>query len=128
MRQPESLIVNSCMHWLWAHGCFVWRNNSGAYKPEGSQRYIRYGTPGSADIIGTTRTGAFLACECKTAKGKLSPLQKAFKQHIEEHNGIYILARGIDDLEAQKDKIGSAFFYPPHKGAINNSSQNEKGA
>lgn len=113
---PESQIVNMCIRWLWLHKCFVWRNNSGAYRPEGSNRYIRYGTPGSADIIGTTAGGRFLACECKTAKGKLSPLQQAFKQHVEEHNGIYILARSVDDLEA--------FFYPKTpKGEINADNQ-----
>lgn len=30
----ESALVSHCIKWLYAHGCYVWRNNTGAYKPE----------------------------------------------------------------------------------------------
>ena len=81
--------------------------NTGAYKPEGSDRYIRYGTPGGADIIGLTRRGQFIAVEAKTARGKLSPLQEAFRQHIEAHNGLYVVCRSLDDLEARRREIAA---------------------
>lgn len=108
----ESLIVDQCIKWLWAHGCYVYRQNTGAYKPEGSNRYIRYGTPGGSDIVGVSPYGRALFIECKTAKGQLTPLQEAFRERIEEKNGIYILARSIDDLEAFKTAI-LAKQYPP---------------
>ena len=79
--------------------------NTGAYKPEGSNRYIRYGTPGASDIIGLTKAGRGIYVECKSARGKLSPLQETFKERIESHKGIYILAKSIDDLEWRKSEI-----------------------
>lgn len=124
---PESQIVNACLRWLWLHGCYVWRNNSGAWKPEGADRYIHYGTPGSADIIGVTRCGRFIAVEAKTLKGKLSPLQEVFKERVEDHNGIFILARSIDDLELRKAEIKGDFFYPRHKESVSQPSQDVRG-
>lgn len=102
---PESQVVNACMRWLWHHGCFVWRNNTGGFKVPNSKRVVRYGKPGSADIIGVTKSGKFIAVECKSKKGILSPHQIAFKTDIVLHKGIYILARSIDDLEIMKDVL-----------------------
>lgn len=70
-----------------------------------TNRFIRFGTPGSSDIIGVTRSGRALFVECKSAKGKLSPLQETFKLRIGQHNGIYILARSVDDLIAHAGEI-----------------------
>ena len=101
----EGAVVNACIRWLFLHGCYVWRNNTGAWKPEGSSRYISFGKRGSADIIGVTPRGVFLAVECKAKGGKQSPEQKEFERAVSEKNGIYILAYSVDDLEAAKDKI-----------------------
>lgn len=101
---PESAVVNACIKWLWANGVYCWRQNTGAFKPKDSNRFIRYGIPGCADILGVAK-GRFIAIECKSARGKTSPLQEAFKKHIEDHGGIYIVARSIDDLEALKGEI-----------------------
>ena len=102
---PESLIVNTCIRWLWHHGCFVWRNNTGAWKPRGGKRPIRYGKPGSPDIIGITPSGRFIGVECKSGKNKINPLQMAFQTDVLLHKGIYITAYSVDDLEAEKGRI-----------------------
>ncbi len=106
MKITESQIVNLCIRWLWLHGCYVWRQNTGAYKPVNSDRYIRFGIPGCADIIGVIgdgpMRGKFLAIECKSAKGKMSEHQIKFKEVIESKGGIYILAHSVDDLIANK--------------------------
>jgi len=96
----ETEVVNSCIRWLLLNGCFVWRNNTGAYKSEGG-RFIRYGCKGSPDIIGMTASGRFIGVECKYGKGKLQGTQKAFGEKIVSHGGIYIVAYSIDDLEKQ---------------------------
>lgn len=96
----ESAIVSQCIQWLWAKGCYVWRNNTGGYRPEGSKSFIKFGTRGSADIIGVNPSGRFIGIECKSAKGTLKPEQKLFGDRIKEKGGIYIVARSIDDLEA----------------------------
>ncbi len=102
---PESHVVKACIDWLWNHGCFVWRNNSGGYKPEGTSRFIRFGRKGSADIIGLTKHGRFIAVECKSAKGKLRPEQERFGEDVADHNGIFIVAYSTDDLEGKKELI-----------------------
>jgi hypothetical protein len=94
--QPESAVVNAAIQYLWARGCYVWRNNSGAYKPEGSRRYIRFGTPGSADILGVAPGGHILAVECKTDRGKVSDAQQRFLDAITAHGGIALVVRTSD--------------------------------
>lgn len=101
----EGAVVNACIRWLWAQGCYAWRNNTGAYRPEGSARFIRYGKKGSGDVIAVTPTGKFLMCECKAGKNKQSPAQVIFQQQIEARRGIYIVAYSVDDLEARKAEI-----------------------
>ena len=103
----EGQVVNACIRWLLLNKCFVWRNNTGSYKPEGSNRFIRYGCKGSPDIIGLTPSGRFIGVECKFGKGKLTELQEAFGERIEDSNGIFIVAYSVDDLEANKEVICS---------------------
>lgn len=105
----ESAVLHACIQWLWANRCFIWRNNTGAYKKhyqrkDGSQsdHWIRYGLNGSADILGMTPNGRFLAVETKAAGNDLSPAQARFRDQVIAHNGLYILARSIDDLEANR--------------------------
>lgn len=101
----ESSVVDAAIKWLYLHGCFVWRNNTGSYKPEGGNSYVRYGLVGSADIIGVTPKGKFLAAECKGSVGKLSDKQTAFGEKVKQHGGIYIVAFSIDDLEKRRREI-----------------------
>lgn len=103
----ENKVVDSCIKWSFAHGCYVWRNNTGAYKPEGTNRYIRYGLSGSSDIIGLTQSGRFIGVECKWGKNKLTENQEKFRDRIVGNNGIYVTAYSIDDLEKVKEVICS---------------------
>jgi hypothetical protein len=80
-------------------------------------RYVRFGTPGMADILAFKRrkTG-FLAShsievdytkdvivpvwiEVKADKGKQSPLQKSFQDQVEDEGHRYIVARSIEDVK-----------------------------
>lgn len=100
----ESDVVNACIKWLFSHGCFVWRNNTGSYKTQ-SGGFVRYGSKGSPDIIGMTPRGLFIGVECKFGKNGLQDSQKDFGERIKEKNGLYIVAYSIDDLEAVKHLI-----------------------
>ena len=105
IRVYESDVVNACIRWLHDVGrCFVWRNNTGAYKTQGGA-FVRFGFKGSADIIGCTQSGRFIAVECKGTGGKQSPEQLHFERCINGKNGIYIVAYSMDDLEACKKDI-----------------------
>lgn len=94
----ESQILSDCIKWLWNNGCYVWRNNSGKYKK--GPHWIAYGLNGSADIVGMTKAGRFLAVETKIPGKTLDPAQELFKQRVEEKNGIYIMATCVEDLQA----------------------------
>lgn len=98
----ESMIVNQCIRWLYDNRLFFYRNNTGAYKPEGSGRFIRYGFPGSSDIVGIIQ-GRYIAIEAKTERGKQSDKQKAFQERVEASGGVYLLVHSLDELiEAMK--------------------------
>ena len=95
--QPENKVVQACFQVLKAHGIFAWRNNTGCAWI--GNRPIRYGLPGSADILGLLPNGRFLAVECKSAKGTQSNVQKTFEENITRNNGIYVLVRDASKLE-----------------------------
>lgn len=100
----ESAIVSACIKWLYWHGCFVWRHNTGMLR-DAENRPIRFGLKGSADIIGMTPKGRFLAVECKAGKKDLTEDQLGFKSKVLSRGGLYLLARGTDDLEQNKREI-----------------------
>lgn len=101
----ESSVVNACIKWLWNHGCYVWRNNTGAARTEGGG-FIRYGLKGSPDIIGMNPSGRFLGIECKSPTGgDIEPEQELFRERCHAKKGFYMIARGIDDLERRKADI-----------------------
>lgn len=102
---PEGVIINACIDMLFKLGCYVWRNNTGAWKPEGSKRPLYYGKKGSGDILGITPTGRFICVECKSGKNKQQESQLEFQRNIEQKNGLYILAYSIDDLIAKQNYI-----------------------
>lgn len=76
-----------------------WRNNTGALRdPTG--RLIRFGLPGSADILGLIGPeGRFLAIECKTQRGRQTEQQRKFQAMVERHGGLYVLARKAEDVD-----------------------------
>jgi hypothetical protein len=78
-------------------GYFVWSNSTGAMKTK--NRYQRYGLIGSADILGITPDGTFLALEIKTGKAVQSKQQKKFEARVKKNKGIYKVVRSFKDLE-----------------------------
>lgn len=78
--------------------CRVWKNNTGALKVE--NRYIQYGLKGSADILGVRHDGKFIAIEIKVGKDRQSEDQKNFEKMILSMNGIYVLAKSVNDAVA----------------------------
>lgn len=100
IQTKEKDIVNACIQYLVLKGYEVIRNNTGAavIESNGRKRLVRFGFPGSSDIIACSKDGRFVAVECKTEKGKLTEAQKAFLERIRKNNGIAIVARSVDDL------------------------------
>lgn len=109
---PESAILSACIKWLWLHGVFCWRNNTGGTKftytrKDGSTGHsnVRFGYPGSSDIIGINKHGRMVCVETKREGKGLEPQQEKFRDTILEHGGVFVLARSVDDLEARKTEI-----------------------
>lgn len=100
----ESIVVSDCIKWLHINGCFIWRNNTGAYKPERGG-FIRYGKVGSPDILGMTPSGRFIGVECKSGSNDLTEHQEHFRDQVLACNGLYIAAWSVDDLEAIRGDI-----------------------
>ena len=82
---------------------FAYRQNTGQTKYEGDDgktRWVRYGWVGCSDILGMLTNGRFLAIECKSRTGRLSPEQAAFLDAVNAGGGLGIVARSVDDVIA----------------------------
>ena len=93
----EHKIQQQIMELLSQAGIYCWRNNVGR------KHNLYFGKKGSADITGLLKSGRRLEIEVKDYKGKQTPEQIEFQRMIEKNNGIYILARSVDDVV---DKLG----------------------
>jgi len=104
MSTPEGLVVNACLEYLRVIRIYAWRNNTGAVSiqsPRGRDRFIRYGKPGSSDILGIMADGRFLAIECKTKTGKLTEMQRDFLEDVRYRGGVAFVARSVEDVERE---------------------------
>jgi hypothetical protein len=122
----ESEIQRAILDYLAARHILAFRQNTGAVASEykGKKRFMRFGTPGMADILAFPSEmtvfgfvtdgvnldprpvskrvkGVFvLWIECKAVKGKQSELQKSFQAQVEEAGHHYLVARSVEDVEA----------------------------
>ena len=88
----------------------LWRNNSGALVDQ-QGRLVRFGLcKGSSDLIGLRsleitpdlvgqRIAQFVALEIKTARGVVSPEQRAFLQLVEQLGGLAAVCRSVEAAE-----------------------------
>lgn len=100
-------------------GVTAWRNNTGAFVGEykGKRRFVRFGFPGLADIIGwigwcgaregasfncsgskTYHTARFLAIEVKRPGAQLTRAQAVFIGTVNRAGGLAIVATCVDDV------------------------------
>ena len=83
----ESEIRTQVKEYLQYKGWFVYYNLAGlgAY-------------PGLSDLV-AVKDGRVIHIELKTKKGRQSKRQVEFQRNIEAAGGVYIIARGIGDVE-----------------------------
>lgn len=67
-----------------------WSNPTGALKTD-KGHFQRYGLKGSADILGISGDGLFVAIEVKTGSAVLNPGQKNFRDMINKFGGVHII-------------------------------------
>jgi hypothetical protein len=73
----------------------AWNNPTGALKVE--DRFIRYGCPGSPDILGCIN-GRFVGIEAKVGQDRQRGNQRDFATAVRKAGGVYILAHSVDDV------------------------------
>jgi len=102
--KPERAVQRAILLWLRANGHLVAVTDAGAAHKAGA--YSGDTLPaGWPDITGLTPTGQFIGVECKSATGRQSPVQKQMEQSIRQRNGIYILARSIEDVQKELGEV-----------------------
>lgn len=87
MTTPESALKKEIKNYLKSVGAYYMMVPGGAY-----------GTNGSPDMV-VCYKGRFIAIEGKAAFGTQSGWQKLRQSQIETSDGIYILARSVEDVE-----------------------------
>ena len=101
MATLEKGIENSILSFLKKLGVFCWKNQSigvfdptrRVYRKSNSVHHIK----GVSDILGIIE-GKFLAIEVKSAKGVISPEQRAFIARMNSEGGIAFVARNVDQV------------------------------
>lgn len=104
MGQAENVVKNEILEYLRLCKIYAWSNNTGAVSvrsPRGRDRFIRFGKPGSSDILGIMPDGRFIAIECKAERGRLSVMQRDFLEDIRSRGGVAFVARGVEDVERE---------------------------
>lgn len=87
-------------------GCRLWKNATGVGRGIDSDRMIRFGLPGSADIIGIGHGGLFLAIEVKTGSAKQTKEQQAFAAMITMYGGYYTVVSSAAEAESWLAGLG----------------------
>lgn len=105
---PEGIIQSGILEYLRLSRIMAWRNNTGAtkYRSNGRERFLRYGTPGSGDILGVLPDGRFFSIEVKQPGKYPSRKQKEFIAAVNKNNGVAFVARSIEDVENVLKKEG----------------------
>jgi len=73
----------------------------------GNMRRVSAGINGQADITGILPDGRRIEIEVKIGRDKQSPEQISFQRMIEKNNGVYIVARDLEEcLACVKARLG----------------------
>lgn len=100
----ESALIDGCLRLLRLHGAFAWRNNSGTTvygRPGQRRRFVRYGLPGSADILAVLNGGRFAAIEVKRGTTVVTDRQLQFLSEVQSRGGLAMVVRDPAELEAE---------------------------
>lgn len=109
-KATEREIQNSILHLLAAHRIYALRINTGAGWANGRPVQHHSGGSGVADIVAFPRwmdtpwgvwvdgLPSVLWIEVKTEKGRQSPEQRSFEEHVKGFGMFYLLARSVEDV------------------------------
>ena len=107
----EQDIVRACLAVLRLRGVFAYRQNQGAFHPQGkNQRFVRFTSiNGISDIIGVMPNGRFIAVECKRSGNVPTADQQTFLDAVNRRGGLGIVITDAADLAEILDReLGDA--------------------
>lgn len=90
-------LVSGCLLILAKAGLYAWQNNTGAARI--GKSFIRYGHPGSSDLICVPPDGIFTGIECKVPPDKQNDDQKLFEKKITQNKGRYVVIESFTEME-----------------------------
>lgn len=93
----EILLEISCLP-----DVLAWKNTTGTARAiDNPARFIAFGLPGSADILGAVGPhGRMIALEVKSGNARQSPQQRNFERAVARVGGAYGVARSVADAVA----------------------------
>ena len=98
--KPERAIQKAILLWLRANGCLVAVTDAGAAYRAGA--FFGNAIPaGWPDITGLLPNGRFIGVEVKTKRGRQSDAQKRIEREIRKRDGIYVIARSVEDVQQE---------------------------
>ena len=100
----ENQCTKEILSYLSKMGVFAWRNNTGFMQAR-SGRHVRFGYPGSSDILGILPDGRILCIKVKSAGEPFSAKQEEFRYLILLNKGVYLIAVSLDDLVRQLGEL-----------------------
>ena len=81
----------------------IWSQNTGAARTKTGQ-VVKFGIKGQADLSGVMLPGGRrIEIECKTGNATQTKEQIRWQAMIEKYGGLYVLARGVDDVRRALD-------------------------
>jgi hypothetical protein len=98
LKVSEKDIQKSILEWLQLKKYFCWRNNTGGFK-NSKGHFYRFGSVGSGDILGLTRSGQFFSIEVKAPGKKPTDQQAQFIEEVKRNGGISFVAHSLEDVE-----------------------------
>lgn len=102
----ERDIQAELLRYLTLKGVFCWRNNTGAAVLQ-SGHFARFGSPGSADILGVLApSGRLLGVEVKRPRRKPTVLQQAWLESVLAAGGVACCVDSIEALDAALEAQG----------------------
>src|SRR5689334_4693365 len=104
----ETDLVRQIIQYLNLRGHLVQRTQSGMVKVTnkyGKQHMMKFAQAGTSDITGCSKTGRFIAVECKISPNKPTELQELYLEEIRKRGGIAFVAYDLDDVLQQKDLV-----------------------
>lgn len=97
MASEHTEVINAIIYWLKiSNVAFAWKNNSGVFRK--GARVVRFGLPGSPDILGICKDGKFLGIEVKIGKDKQRKEQVEFEDICRKLTGHYLVAKCLQDV------------------------------